>query len=283
MKNMHIPLLLLAFFLPIFILTAEIIPGKKHPELQGPSKTWNQDTIGLAREPVFPALRGPEASFGVLKFFEKRQFEDCPSGAPIECPGIMCCYPGFATCCSIQCCPTNTTCINDVCCPANAKVCPSGKCTYPDGECCAGGHTCGGTTWTGTNFNETCCGDSCCYFGKKCCGEVCCDEDELCCAGVCCPRSGECVDRGNGTACEKVVRGVTVDVFVGRTVTRSAAPWTSSSLNSSFSSSSGTSTFSGTGSAVSATRTGGAAGMEGARMSGAVWMLSFGGLVFCFL
>ncbi|KAH7416861.1 hypothetical protein BKA64DRAFT_280024 [Cadophora sp. MPI-SDFR-AT-0126] len=283
---MNIPLLLLSLSLYTSVITAEILNSKRHLELQGPSKAWNSDTTEFAREAVFPGLRGTEASWSVLGFFQKRQFEDCPSGATIECPGILCCYPTFSTCCSLHCCSTNSTCINDECCPANAKVCPNGKCTYPDGECCAAGHTCGGTTETGTNFNETCCGDSCCYFGKKCCGEVCCYEDELCCGGVCCPASG-CVDMGgNGTACEKVMWGVTVNIFLGKTITKSAPQWTSSSLSSSASlgvGESSTQAGTGTGSAASATRTGGSARMRASGKMGAVWMLNLGVVTFCLL
>lgn len=63
------------------------------------------------------------------------------------------------------------------------------------------------------------------------------------------------MDRGNETACEKVVRSVTVDVYHGRTVTRSVVR-TSSSTSSSLTllTSDGLSqTVSGTGSDASPT------------------------------
>ena len=73
-----------AFSLHISTLSAQILPDRTNTERRGPLKAWNSDAVGFAREAFFPALRGPEASWGLLSFFQKRQFEDCPSSSPIE-------------------------------------------------------------------------------------------------------------------------------------------------------------------------------------------------------
>ncbi|KAH8587781.1 hypothetical protein B0O99DRAFT_677842 [Bisporella sp. PMI_857] len=253
-------LTLICIFIYLPFLRAEIFPGRRHPELNGPPRGWDQAANGFEMQPASPALQGPGASFSILSFLNKRQFGDCPSGAPIECGGSMCCYNGFSTCCDTKCCSANTTCINSVCCPLNAKVCPNGKCTYSDGECCPAGHTCGGTSETGFNSNDTCCGDSCCYFGAKCCGDTCCfDDSEHCCGGVCCPKDADCV--ANGTACERVRGGKTFDVYIDSTVTKTAEPRTSST-SSSTTTPIETTSGSGTASATSATGANGAAGLK---------------------
>jgi hypothetical protein len=280
-----LPFISLFIYLPL--LRAEIFPGRRHPELRGPSRGWDQAANGFEMEPASPALQRLGASFGILSFLNKRQFGDCPSAAPIEvsfthsislhqfshnlkrfthansrqCGALWCCSNGFPTCCDIKCCFADETCINSECCPLNAKACPNGKCTYSDGECCPSGHTCGGTKGNGNNFNETCCGDSCCYFGAKCCGDTCCvDDTEHCCGGVCCPRDADCV--ANGTACERVFSGKTLDIYLSSTVTKTAEPRTSSTISSTATSTSG----SGTASATSVTRTNDAARLKGPGM-----------------
>lgn len=66
------------------VLVAEIFPGTRHPEMRGPPRGWDREAIRFQQQPSVPAMQGPEASFGILLFLNKRQFGGCPSGAPIE-------------------------------------------------------------------------------------------------------------------------------------------------------------------------------------------------------
>jgi hypothetical protein len=63
---------------------AEIFPGKRHPELNSQPDRWNQDSDSFDMVAALPALGNSASAFGLFSFLNKRQFGDCPSGAPIE-------------------------------------------------------------------------------------------------------------------------------------------------------------------------------------------------------